>query len=77
MTTLEELKTSVLNMTPEERMNKLREIREDRKISKYAVTVRKKQDQDRSTKVMKTFDNMSEEDQAKFIAMLQEEKGES
>jgi|TARA_R100001086_G_scaffold198541_1_gene114865 ABC-type phosphate/phosphonate transport system substrate-binding protein len=76
MTQLEELKQSVSKMSNEERMEKLREIREDRKISKHAITVRKKRDQDRSGKLIKSFDTMSEQDQAAFLAMIQEKSGE-
>jgi ABC-type phosphate/phosphonate transport system substrate-binding protein len=70
MERLEELKKSLENMTYEERMEKLREVRDDRKISKYAVTVRKKREQDKGAKLKKQLADMSPEEKAQFLEML-------
>jgi flagellar motility protein MotE (MotC chaperone) len=70
---LEELKQSLVDMSPEERLEKLREIRDDRKVSKHAVTVKAKREQDKGAKVKKMFAGMSPEDQAEFLKGLTNE----
>jgi ABC-type phosphate/phosphonate transport system substrate-binding protein len=70
MERLEELKKSLESMTYEERLTKLREIREDRKISKHAVTVRKKREQDKGAKLKSAIADMTPEEKAQFLEML-------
>jgi hypothetical protein len=72
MTHLEQLKKSLESMTVEERHEKLREIREDRKVSKYAVTVKKKREQDKGSKLQSKFLAMTPEEQKTFLEMLNE-----
>ena len=67
---LTDLKTSLLDMTHEEKLAKIREIREDRKVSKHAVTHKKKQQKDRTGKLMDKFQNLSPEEQAELIKLL-------
>ena len=73
MERLEELKQSLANMTSEQRLAKLREVREDRKISKYAITVRKKREQDKGASLKKRFASLSPEDKAELLEKLNAE----
>jgi hypothetical protein len=78
MTHLEELKKSLESMSVEERHAKLRDIRDDRKISKYAETVKKKREQDKGSKMKSKFQAMTPEEQKAFLEMLNEsEAGET
>jgi|TARA_R100000306_G_C4350419_1_gene129839 ABC-type phosphate/phosphonate transport system substrate-binding protein len=72
MERLEELKQSLANMTPEQRLEKLREIREDRKVSKYATTVKAKRSQDKSSKLKDAFANMTPEERESFLEIINE-----
>ena len=70
MERLEELKKALENMTQEERLAKFREVREDRKISKYEITVRKKREQDKGASLKKRFASLSPEDKAELLERL-------
>tara|TARA_Y100000310_G_scaffold332879_1_gene409301 strand:- start:1515 stop:1745 length:231 start_codon:yes stop_codon:yes gene_type:complete len=70
MERLEELKKSLENMTVEERLAKLAEIRDDRKVSKHATTVRAKREKDKGAALKKKFESLSPEEQAKFLENL-------
>lgn len=70
---LEELRQSLEGMTPEQRLAELRGIRDDRKISKQAVTVRAKRTQDKGAKLKAKFEAMSPEEQAQFLETLTNE----
>ncbi len=70
------LKKSLSNMTHEERLEKLREVREDRKISKHAVNVTKKRAVDKSNKLEKAFEGLSPEEKEQFIELLKEQSDE-
>lgn len=70
MNTLEDLKKSLLSMSPEEKMAKLREVRDDRKVSKHATTVKAKSKQDKSDKVVGKFHELSPEEQEELIKAL-------
>lgn len=76
MNKLAALKKSLEDMTDTERLEKLRSIREDRKISKHAVTVTKKREQDKQGKFAKQFDNLSPEERAELLASLKESTNE-
>ena len=70
---IEDLQQDILSMSREERLERLREVREDRKISKHAVTVRKKREQDKTTKMTKAFEGLSAEEQAKLLELLKDD----
>jgi hypothetical protein len=72
MNKLEVLRQDLLTMTPDERMSKLREVREDRKISKHAITVKAKRVKDKGAKLENMFAGMSEEDRVAFLKSLKE-----
>ena len=76
MNKLAVLKKSLEDMTDTERLEKLRSIREDRKISKHAVTVTKKREQDKQGKFAKQFDNLTQEERAELLASLKESANE-
>jgi len=71
---LEELKQSLEGMTPDERLAKLRDIRDDRKISKHAVTVKAKRAQDKGAKVRAAFAAMTSKEQKEFLEALNEDQ---
>ena len=70
MQPLESLKENLLNLTHEQRLEKLKEIREDRKVSKYAETVKKKRSQDKAAKLGKQLADMTPEEKAEFVKLL-------
>lgn len=70
---LEELQKSLEGMDPDERLAKLRDIRDDRKISKGAVTVKAKRAQDKGSKLKAKFAAMTPEEQKEFLEALQNE----
>lgn len=72
MSTLEDLRKSVEDMSDEELLERVRLIREDRKVSKHAVTVSKARGQKKATSLAKKIEGMSDEEKAAFIKMLQE-----
>lgn len=70
MESLEELRVLLEDMTPEERLAKISQIREDRKVSKHAVTVRAKRSKDKKDKLKDRFKAMSPEEQAEFLRLM-------
>ena len=70
------LKKSLESMSDTERLTKLREIREDRKISKHAVTVTKKREQDKHGKFARQFENLTAEERSKLLSSLKEQLNE-
>jgi predicted DNA-binding protein YlxM (UPF0122 family) len=70
------LKKSLESMSDTERLAKLREIREDRKISKHAVTVTKKREQDKHSKFARQFENLTAEERSKLLSSLKEKLNE-
>ena len=77
MQSLADLKILLEDMTPEQRLAKITEIREDRRISKHAVTVRAKQSKDKKEKLKDRFKAISPEDQAQFLRLMKEAGDES
>jgi len=67
MTRIETLIKPLSAMTPEEIIEKIRAIRDDRKISKHAEKVQKTTRIKRTTKVQEIFASMSPEQQAAFL----------
>ena len=76
MNKLTTLKRSLESMSDTERLAKLREIREDRKISKHAVTVTKKREQDKQSKFAKQFEKLTAEERNKLLSSLKEQLNE-
>ncbi len=72
---LEDLKKSWPDMTFDERMARVRQIREDRKVSKHAITVSKKREVDKKKRLVKMFEGMTPEEQATFLEALKEDEG--
>ena len=70
MNRLEDLVPSLTDMTHEEGMEKIREIREDRKINKHAVTARKKKEKDNTKRIEKQIDTLTDEERAQMIKLL-------
>jgi|TARA_Y100000310_G_scaffold345664_1_gene467910 hypothetical protein len=76
MNKLEQLKARLDKMPNNERLALLGQTREDRKISKQAVTVTKKREQDKQGKLAKQFENLTKEERAELLAKLKEEVNE-
>lgn len=70
MESLEDLRVLLEDMTPEQRLAKVREIREDRIISKHAITVRVKQSKDKTQKMKDRFRALSPEEQEEFLRLM-------
>jgi CMP-2-keto-3-deoxyoctulosonic acid synthetase len=67
---LHDVMTNYSDLSHEERLKMVRAIREDRKISKHAITVAKKRQVDKKTKLEKAIANMSPEDKAAFLQSI-------
>ena len=76
MESLEDLRVLLDTMTPDQRIAKIREIREDRRISKHAVTVRVKQSKDRKQKLKDRFKSMTTGEQEEFLKLMKEAEDE-
>lgn len=74
MNRLEHLRTNLLDMTPDEKAQKIREIREDRRINKHAITTRKKRAIDKTQKFKKGLADLTEEERQALIAQLTAEE---
>lgn len=73
MTQIEDIVDDYTKLTLEERLAKIREIREDRKISKHAITVRKKREVDKGKKLRNMFEGMSAEEKEEFVRGMKNE----
>jgi hypothetical protein len=71
MSQLEELRKDLLVMSHDERMAKLREIREDRVVSKTHKTKRVAGEKKRVNTLGKRVEALSDEERAKLIALLE------
>ena len=67
---LEELQASLLDMSQEKKLALIREIREDRRVSKHAITHKAKQKKDRGAKMEERFKELSKEEQAELLKLL-------
>jgi len=74
MNRLEELRKSLLSMTHEEKLQHIMDVREDRKISKHAITVRVARKKTQEKKLTDRFAAMSKEDRAEFIKLMGDAK---
>tara|TARA_R100001143_G_scaffold42430_1_gene38228 strand:+ start:164 stop:379 length:216 start_codon:yes stop_codon:yes gene_type:complete len=67
---LDNLRQSIKDMSTEERMELIRGIREDRKISKHSTTVRTKRKEDKQDKLTEAFSNLSAEEKQELLEAL-------
>ncbi len=72
MRKLEDLQASLEGMSNNEMQSLIREIREDRKISKHAVTVPKARQDNRVAKMAAKFAGLSGEDKARFLEAMKD-----
>jgi|TARA_Y100000296_G_scaffold4963_1_gene6270 ABC-type phosphate/phosphonate transport system substrate-binding protein len=70
---LNDLKESLKDMSMEQRMELVRGIREDRKISKHSTTVRTKRKEDKQDKMTKVFKDLSPEERQAVLEALRNE----
>ena len=70
MNRLESLRTSLTDMSHTERLEYIGKIREDRKISKHAITTRKKRSEDKTKRIEKAFDTLTDEEKREMIKAL-------
>ena len=69
---LEDIVKSWENLTQDERMDKLRGMREDRKISKHAQTVSKARSKTKKKKTDKLVNEMSDDEKQALFKLLTE-----
>ena len=74
MAKLEDLIPNFKEMTDEQKRAKILEVREDRKISKHAETVRKSRAVKKEDKIRTAIGKLSEEEKAKLRDMLKDEE---
>lgn len=67
---LDNLRQSIKDMSTEERMELIRGIREDRKISKHSTTIRTKRKEDKQDKLTKAFSDLSAEEKQELLEAL-------
>lgn len=70
MPSLESLRQQYLDMSPEERAKKLREVREDRKVSKHSTTARTAKKDTKNNNLANKFKSLSPEEQALLLEQL-------
>ena len=66
MADLKDLREDLLGLSREELVDRISEIREDRKISKRAITVKKEREDKKTSKLAKMFADMSDEEKARL-----------
>jgi hypothetical protein len=76
MSQLSDLRKDVLKMSHSERLDKLREIREDRIVSKTHKTKRVAGQKKRVSTLGKRIESLSPEERLKLVAMLEAEDGD-
>ena len=67
---LEELQLALLDMTQEQKLAHVRSIREDIRVSKYAITHKARQKKDKADKIADQFEQLSLEDQAALLELM-------
>ena len=75
MTPFDYLHKTLTNMTLEEKIALISSIREDRKVSKKAVSVKKERQERSSVRMITGIDKLTEQDREKLILLLQEDLG--
>ena len=66
MADLKDLREDLLGLSREELLERIYEIREDRKISKRAISVKKEREDKKTSKLAKMFADMSDEEKARL-----------
>jgi cytochrome c553 len=66
MADLEELRQDLLGLSREELLERISDIREDRKISKRAISVKKEREDKKTSKLAKMFAEMTDEEKARL-----------
>tara|TARA_R100001086_G_C11689080_1_gene218031 strand:- start:319 stop:543 length:225 start_codon:yes stop_codon:yes gene_type:complete len=66
MADLKDLREDLLGLSREELVDRISEIREDRKISKRAISVKKEREDKKTSKLAKMFADMSDEEKARL-----------
>jgi hypothetical protein len=66
MADLKNLREDLLGLSREELVDRISEIREDRKISKRAISVKKEREDKKTSKLAKMFADMSDEEKARL-----------
>ncbi len=69
------LRKDLLSMNHEEKLAHIRAIRDDRRVSKHAITHKVKQKKDKTDKMVDQFEALSDEDREAILAMLGGESG--
>lgn len=72
---LEELQKSLGQMTLEEKQALIRDIRDDRRVSKHAVSHKAKKEKDRVDRVAGKFAQLTVEEQEELMKLLGEGDG--
>ena len=67
---LKDLTHDLLSMDHEEKLALVRSIRDDRRVSKHAITHKVKQKKDKTDKMIDQFEALSDEDREAILAML-------
>jgi len=76
MPRLEDLRTDIKDMSHDQLLGKIRDIREDRKISKKAITVRKARADKKLESLKKQLRSLSLDERELFLASLGAAKDE-
>lgn len=66
MADLKDLREDLLGLSREELVDRISDIREDRKISKRAISVKKEREDKKTSKLAKMFADMSDEEKARL-----------
>lgn len=72
---LEDLQKSLKDMTQDEKLELIREIREDRRVSKVAITHKARQKKDKTDRLTDKFKGLSKDEQAELIKLLADQVG--
>jgi hypothetical protein len=68
---LKDLRTSLLNLSQDELLQRLRDVRDDRKVSKTAISVRAARTKKKSDNIVSRINSLSPEARAALIADLE------
>ena len=71
MPNLSDLRKDLLGLSREELLERISDIREDRKISKKAASVKRERKQKKDNSILKMFQSLSPEEKAALLADLE------
>jgi len=71
MPNLSDLRKDLLGLSREELLERISDIREDRKISKKAASVKRERKQKKDNSILKMFESLSPEEKAALLADLE------